>query len=152
MTPEPAQTETTDPQKHISMFGYGLLGEIVSDSEPADLPLPRYLVYSKLKAIENARTKLIYAVESDVLRAENGITAEDEKLLETLNTAEINMRAAYERLEDVWSIYTNLIDGFMYMRAMREVYHNPLNKLNNGTINAKPAESLKTEMPENRYE
>lgn len=145
------QTEDYDPQKHISSYGFGLLGEIVSDSEPADLPLPRYFVYSKLKAVENARYKLSIAVGSDILRAEKGITAEDEKLLKSLQSAEICIRDAYERLEDVWDIYTKTIDGFMYMRAKREAYLDALEALSKGrTLSIDIPQ--KPEKPVYRYE
>ena len=145
------QTVNNDAEKHISPYGFGLLGEIVSDSEPADLPLPRYLVYSKLKAVENARYKLSIVVESDILRAEKGITAEDEQLLKSLHSAEICIRDAYERLEDVWDIYTKTIDGFMYMRAKREAYLDALEALSKGrTISIDIPQ--KTEKPVYRYE
>lgn len=93
------QTVNNDAEKHISPYGFGLLGEIVSDSEPA----------------------------------------------------ETCMRSAYERLDDVWDIYTKTIDGFMYMRAKREAYLDALEALSKGrTISIDiPQNKEKTEY---RYE
>lgn len=142
MIPEHTLTEGTNPQNNISPFGCGLLGSIVSEIEPADLPLPRHLVYSKLKAIESARAKLAHVLENDILRTEKGITPEDEKLLKSLESSEVCMRTAYEHLEDVWSIYTNTIDRFMYMRAKREAYQTTIEKLGDYAAHKKPIDPV----------
>ena len=150
MMVEITQTQP-EPQNRISDFGYNLLGEIVSDSEPSDLPMPRYIVYSKLKAVEKARNKLAVSLESDILKSEEGLTEEDAKLLKSLECAEICMRAAYESLENVWSLYTTTIDSFMYMRAMREAYQSDIERLCAGILNATPISNENTKKENNSF-